>query len=139
MLQQWLPAELLRLPKLTILSLCPNPFLPLENHTRRRQVFAQPVCSLAEIATRQLLADGKWTDPCHEGHAILPCGLKERLGQVSLVNICEQCKKQYASSSVQDFIWQTVKGTHDIAVRYRFCSIQCSNILHAKLMSADNS
>lgn len=115
------PAELLRLKKLTILSLFPNPYLPLpQDPSHRERIRTSNVTSLTEITTRSILASSLEMDP-----EVIPTNILKRFQTISHIHYCEHCKLLFHTPSVEELVWKTVLGNHHIPVLYRFCSIHC--------------
>ncbi|KAI8138526.1 hypothetical protein BJV82DRAFT_582885 [Fennellomyces sp. T-0311] len=117
-LLEYLPSELIELPRLTILCLSPNPFMAKEAQPRRLSLTAVP--SLVEMMSREFLKTNSAV-PAH-----LPDELRERLANVSAMNVCHACRTKFCKAAVEQVTWQQVFGRIDIPIAYRFCSVYCS-------------
>jgi hypothetical protein len=114
---------MLRIPKLEILSLLPNPFLtPVKNN--RQILKSVSVTSLVEITTRLVLSNNNLNEEKN-----IPMDIMHRLSFISPVNTCEQCKKVFLNPDVVEVHWKTPLTTRQpVPVLYRFCSLLCSDL-----------
>lgn len=114
----FIPAELLRLKKLSILSLLPNPFMTTGISKRITQR------SLKEISIRAILSTTTTTTKSLS--KIIPDSLLDELLSISSVNYCEHCKLLFQQPDIEEIVWREVFGNPHIPVLYRFCSLLCS-------------
>ncbi|GAN09790.1 GDSL lipase/acylhydrolase [Mucor ambiguus] len=119
-----IPAELLRLNRLSTLSLFPNPYIPFPNDLSHRQrTKSTAVRSLVELSTRTLLKESP--NLIADNANIIPADIVDRFKSVSHVNNCENCRLLFHSPDVEEIVWRNVLGNHHIPVLYRFCSAVC--------------
>lgn len=118
---------MLRLKKLSILSLLPNPFLALPTDKSHYQKIKQTRTTLIEIATRCLLSNTQADLMIKDNRCVLPTNLLHRFQSISKVNYCENCKLLFHIPDIEQIIWKSVLGNHHIPVLHRFCSIRCCN------------
>lgn len=123
--QKYIPAELTRLKKLSILSIFPNPFLQTQQDNLHCQHLHTRRTSLVEVTTRAILAASSNNKDIIPKADILPADIVDRFKATSRANCCEHCQVLFHVPDVEELVWRNVLGNHHVPVLYRFCSVAC--------------
>lgn len=115
---------MLRLNRLSTVSLFPNPYIPLpKDLSHRQRTKFSTIRSLVEISTRTLLKEA--SNVLTENSKIIPNNIVDRFKSISHINNCENCRILFHSPDIEEIVWRNVLGNHHIPVLYRFCSSIC--------------